>query len=300
MAAIRVLIVEDELLIARDLSQNLKRQGLQVTKVVSSAQAALQAIDEDPPDIVLMDIVIKGELDGIDAAFIIHERYRLPVLYLTAYADEETLNRAEQSHAYGYLLKPFKIKELSTTIRMAIVKHQQVERLEWQRCRDGLTGLFNRRYFEEVMQQHLFQSERYNWPLSLVFIDIDHFKAFNDTYGHDAGDYVIRSVSNLLQNNVRKSDIVVRYGGEELIVLLPNCPIDKAAEIAENLRLEVSLLPLYFANQHLNSVTISLGIASFPFQASDSPSLLKAADEALYKAKQSGRNRFVVADSPSS
>ncbi|MEB3289531.1 MAG: diguanylate cyclase [Leptolyngbya sp.] len=299
MAAFKVLIVEDELLIARDLSQTLKRQGFHVTKIVSSAQAALDAIEAEAPDIVLMDIVIKGEKDGIDAASIIYQRYHLPVLYLTAYADEETLNRVEQSQAYGYLLKPFKVKELSTTIRIAISKHQQVEQLEWQRCRDGLTGLFNRIYLEEAIVQHFQQAERYNWPVSLIFIDIDHFKRFNDTYGHDAGDYVIKSVGYLLQHSVRQVDLVVRYGGEEIIVLLPNCSVNKAAEIADNLRLKVSSLQLHFANQDLNSVTISLGVASFPLQASDSLNLIKAADEALYKAKQNGRNQVVVADSSS-
>jgi diguanylate cyclase (GGDEF)-like protein len=216
------------------------------------------------------------------------------------YADEETLKRAELSHAYGYLLKPFKVKELSTTIRIAIVKHQQFEQLEWQRSRDGLTGLFNRRYLEEVMQQQFLLAKRYVWPISLIFVDIDHFKAFNDTYGHAAGDFVIQSVSHLLQDRVRRSDIAIRYGGEELILLLPNCPVDEATVIAEYLRIEVNLLPLCFANQQLNSVTISLGVASYPLHASDCPTLLKAADQALYKAKQSGRNRVVVADLPSS
>jgi diguanylate cyclase (GGDEF)-like protein len=300
VAIIKVLIVEDELLIARDLSQNLKRQGFRVTRIVSSAKAALQAVEEESPDIVLMDIVIKGEDDGIEAASMLYRQYRLPVLYLTAYADEETLSRAEQSSAYGYLLKPCKAKELSTTIRMAIMKHQQVERIEWQRCRDALTGLFNRRHLEEVMLQYLWQSERYDWPLSLIFIDIDNFKAFNDTHGHNAGDYVLKSVSHILQEKVRKSDLVVRYGGEEIIVLLPNCFMDQAAIIAEKLRLEVNLLHLNFASQQLNPVTISLGVASFPLQANDAPSLIKAADKALYEAKQGGRNRVVVAAYPSS
>ncbi|MFM7190002.1 MAG: diguanylate cyclase [Microcystaceae cyanobacterium] len=297
MESVKILIVEDELLIARDLSQKLKKQGLQVSKIVSSGQAALQAIAEDRPDLVLMDVVIKGEQDGIDTALAIHEQYGIPVLYLTAYADDATLQRAEKSGAYGYLLKPFRERELLTTIRIALQKHQQVQEIEQQRIRDALTGLLNRRYLEEALQQECRKAERLALPVSLIFIDIDHFKRFNDTYGHDAGDHVLTTVAHLLEQNVRQSDLVGRYGGEELIVLLPNCPLDRAAVIAEGLRSEVSLLQPHFQGQFLDPITISLGVASFPLQAEDAPSLVKAADEALYEAKRAGRNRVVVAQS---
>ena len=300
MEALKILIVEDELLIARDLSQKLKKQGLQVSKIVSSGQAALQAIADDPPDLVLMDIVIKGHQDGIDTASVIHEQYGIPVLYLTAYADEATLQRAETSGAYGYLLKPFKERELLTTIRIALQKHQQVQKIEQQRIRDALTGLLNRQYLEEAIEKECLRSQRLSLPVSLIFIDIDHFKRFNDSYGHDAGDYVLKTVGQLLQNNVRQSDLVGRYGGEELIVLLPNCPLNQAAAIAEGLRSEVSLFQPHFQDQLLDSITISLGVASCPLQAQDAPSLIKAADKALYEAKRGGRNLVVVAPSSSS
>lgn len=300
MEALKILIVEDELLIARDLSQKLKKQGLQVSKIVSSGQAALQAIADDPPDLVLMDIVIKGHQDGIDTASVIHEQYGIPVLYLTAYADEATLQRAETSGAYGYLLKPFKERELLTTIRIALQKHQQVQKIEQQRIRDALTGLLNRQYLEEAIEKECLRSQRLSLPVSLIFIDIDHFKRFNDSYGHDAGDYVLKTVGQLLQNNVRQSDLVGRYGGEELIVLLPNCPLNQAAAIAEGLRSEVSLFQPHFQDQLLDPITISLGVASCPLQAQDAPSLIKAADKALYEAKRGGRNLVVVAPSSSS
>lgn len=125
MKPIDILIVEDELLIARNLARKLSKLGYNIIGIVSSGEMALQFVAEKPPRLVLMDIVIKGQIDGIEAATKIYKNYGIPVVYLTAYADDETLRRAEQSGAYGYLLKPFKERELHATIRMALHKHQQ-------------------------------------------------------------------------------------------------------------------------------------------------------------------------------
>jgi diguanylate cyclase (GGDEF)-like protein len=296
----KILIVEDELLIARDLSQKLKKQGFEVTGIVTSGQAALQAIATAPPDLILMDIVIKGNQDGISTAVSIRERYDIPVLFLTAYADDETLQRAESTGAYGYLLKPFNERELLTTIRMTLRKHQQFQRLEEQSTRDALTGLFNRRHVITILPRECGYSKQYSYPLSFILIDIDHFKDFNDSYGHDAGDYVLQLVSQLLQTSVRKTDLVCRYGGEEVLILLPKCPLDQAKSIAEGLRKKVSDLEPYYQGQFLRPLTISLGVASFPLHAQDGQSVIKAADTALYVAKSKGRNQVVIAPIPDS
>jgi diguanylate cyclase (GGDEF)-like protein len=294
-----VLIVEDELIIARDLSQKLRRSGYQVSEVVSSGTAVLAAIGRQVPDIVLMDIVIKGERDGIDVAQEIYERLQIPVVYLTAYADEDTLKRAERSGAYGYLLKPCNEREMRAVLQLALQKHQQYQELQRQNLRDPLTGLYNRRFLDEILTKEGEKAKRGQYPLSVAMIDLDHFKKFNDTHGHDAGDFVLKTVATLLLSLVRKSDYVCRYGGEELTVLFPNCPLEQARILAKNIRQEISLLSLNYEGQSLGPITCSCGLAAFPQHGNDIEAVLKAADGALLLAKRSGRNRVVSAgDAP--
>lgn len=155
--------------------------------------------------------------------------------------------------------------------------------------RDGLTGLFNRRYFEETLAQELHRAERYRMPLSLVMIDIDHFKDYNDTYGHPQGDQAIRAVAEILIQTTRRVDIAARYGGEELVLVLPLTPKDPARLVAEKLRLATE--GTGFPSGRL---TISLGVATYPEDGGSAAELIKAADDALYAAKQAGRNRVEV------
>lgn len=293
-----ILIVEDELIIARDLSQKLRQSGYQVSEVVSSGAAALAAIERRAPDIILMDIVIKGERDGIDVAREIYERFEIPVIYLTAYADEDTLKRAEQSGAYGYLLKPCNEREMRAALQLALQKHQQYQALQRQSLRDGLTGLHNRRFLDEILLKEAEKAKRGEYPLSAAMIDIDHFKKFNDTYGHDAGDFVLKTVAALLNSLVRKSDYICRYGGEELTILFPDCPPEQARILLEKIRQEVSLLSLDYQGESLGSITCSCGLAAFPRHGADIEMVLKAADGALLLAKRSGRNRVLTAGDP--
>lgn len=295
MTAVTILIVEDELLIARDLSQRLKKNGFQVAGVASSGVKAHELIAEATPDLVLMDIVIKGDKDGITLAKEVHERYNLPVIFLTAYADNETLQRSEQSGAYGYILKPFNEPELLVTIKLALQKHQQYKSVYQQSTRDALTGLFNRRFLEETLGKEEAKYKRHQREFSIILIDIDHFKQFNDTYGHAAGDYVLQMVSGLLQRQVRQMDLVCRYGGEEMLVLLPECELGQAGEIAESIRVTLSTLALSFEDRDLGKVTASLGVACYPHHGGTGDETIKTADQCLYKAKQNGRNQVVMA-----
>jgi diguanylate cyclase (GGDEF)-like protein/PAS domain S-box-containing protein len=168
--------------------------------------------------------------------------------------------------------------------------------LEQQSIRDALTGLYNRRHFEDRLQQELERSSRTHSPLSLIMLDIDHFKVFNDTYGHDAGDYVLQSVSHYLKASLRLCDIVCRYGGEELVIILPDTSLEAAQEIAEGLRQAIAALSLSYEQQLLGQVTASFGVASCPKQEPSRLALVKAADGALYRAKHQGRNQVVSGD----
>jgi len=161
---------------------------------------------------------------------------------------------------------------------------------------DTLTGLYNRRYFEERFGTEVQQSFTNKTPLSLILIDIDHFKKVNDTFGHPEGDKILRGVASLLKNSVRKKDTVARYGGEEFILILPEAGVEAASMIAERIRKLVESTRFDVGNAHLNA-TISLGISSFPsHRARSKDELVKMADLALYRAKREGRNRVSLYD----
>ncbi len=155
--------------------------------------------------------------------------------------------------------------------------------------RDGLTGLYNYRYFKEMLTQQVGQSRRYGWPLSLLFLDLDDFKAVNDTLGHPAGDLVLKTVADYLKGSVRQADILCRYGGEEFVVLLPQTPPGQAAMLAERLRLGIAGLKIPLPEKELK-VTVSIGVAGLPPHG-DGAGLVAAADRALYRAKEEGKNR---------
>ncbi len=162
--------------------------------------------------------------------------------------------------------------------------------------RDGLTGLYNRRYLEDVFSRELHRAERSGKPVSVVMIDIDHFKRFNDTHGHDAGDFVLSALARAISNNIRPSDIACRYGGEELAVVLPETTLECARERAEHMRRAIRETNLTHAGQTLPGPTASFGVAVYPVNGATPADLLKAADQALYRAKQQGRDRICVAE----
>jgi diguanylate cyclase (GGDEF)-like protein len=169
------------------------------------------------------------------------------------------------------------------------------ETLKNQSVRDPLTGLYNRRYVEECLERELQRCKRNTKSLAVIMLDIDHFKRFNDIYGHGAGDLVITEVAMILSNNVRKgSDISSRYGGEEFLIVLPEILLNEAYERAETIRKEISSLELKYNNVSLPTITISLGLAIYPEHAEKIDKLIEFADNALYKAKNNGRNQVVV------
>jgi diguanylate cyclase (GGDEF)-like protein/PAS domain S-box-containing protein len=167
--------------------------------------------------------------------------------------------------------------------------------LREQSVRDPLTNLYNRRYMEETLERELLRCSRKQLPLSILMLDIDYFKRFNDTYGHLAGDEILCEVGMLLLEHVRREDVPCRYGGDEFVVVLPDAPPDVARTRAELVRDYVQYIHIQNNELELVSVTISLGVANFPTNGRTRTEILRAADEALYRAKQEGRNRVVVA-----
>lgn len=179
-------------------------------------------------------------------------------------------------------------QELETTLRVQ-------KTLRVQAVRDPLTRLFNRRYLEETFERELRRAERRRKPLSLIMLDLDHFKEFNDTFGHAAGDALLRVTGQFLVARSRKEDVACRYGGEEFVLIFPDAPLDMAIRRAEQLRAEARSMQVQYHGHQLGNVTISLGVAAYPEHGTTTGTLLRAADEALYRAKTEGRNRVEVA-----
>jgi diguanylate cyclase (GGDEF)-like protein len=169
------------------------------------------------------------------------------------------------------------------------------ETLKLQATRDPLTGLFNRRYMEDTLNREINRADRNETPMGIIMIDLDHFRRFNNTFGHEAGDLVLQILGKFLQNNIRKEDIVCRYGGEEFTLILPGASLDIAEKRAETLRHNVQNLQINYNGKLLDSVTLSLGVAIFPDHGRTGEAVLQAADAALYSAKHAGRNRVALA-----
>jgi diguanylate cyclase (GGDEF)-like protein len=178
---------------------------------------------------------------------------------------------------------------------LALANLKLQENLRDMAVRDPLTGLFNRRYLEETLEREFLRATRQGAPIALIMLDIDHFKRCNDTYGHDAGDVLLRNLGAFLQRYSRGSDVACRYGGEEFVLTLPECSLEIACKRAEEMRQAVKTLHMHHRHRTLEAITLSFGVAAFPEHGNNPDAVLNAADAAMYRAKQQGRDRVVAA-----
>ena len=190
---------------------------------------------------------------------------------------------------------PLRVEEVAEVLALAVANLRLRETLRNQAVRDALTGLFNRRYMEETLGRELVRAKRAGTPLSVLMLDVDHFKRFNDTHGHGAGDALLRELGGELARGFRASDVPCRYGGEEFIVICPEAGLKTCLEFAERVRKRVAQMQVRVDDKTLERVTISLGVASYPECAEDAAELVRAADAALYQSKHEGRDRVSAA-----
>jgi len=306
------------------LESFLKKAGYGDITLAESADEALKYLDTDGAeeiDLILMDILMPG-INGVEACRRIRENTRLqdiPVIMVTAKAEELDLKSAFDAGAVDYVTKPVKKMEFLTRIHSVLkLKHETDkrkarerelleitqeldranQRLEYLSYMDELTDIANRRYFEEHFDQEWKRAGRHSRCMSLIMIDIDLFKDYNDTYGHKEGDVCLRKVATALKHTLKRpGDFVARYGGEEFITVLPDTDVRGAAVIAESMRLGVQSLGIeHDGSPDVGKVTISLGVAStVPKNGKiTSETLVVGADRAMYRAKQGGRNRVEV------
>lgn len=187
------------------------------------------------------------------------------------------------------------VEAIAEQLGLAMVNLQLRDTLRQQSLRDPLTGLYNRRYLEESLARELLRCERRGLPLSVVMVDVDHFKRFNDSHGHAAGDALLTRVGQILQEQLRGEDIACRYGGEEFTLVLPEADREAAARRAEDIRIAISRVSVPHLHETVGAITVSLGVSTFPIHARTPQELLRLADAALYRAKAEGRDRVVTA-----
>ncbi|MDD3807602.1 MAG: GGDEF domain-containing protein [Candidatus Marinimicrobia bacterium] len=200
----------------------------------------------------------------------------------------ESYNPAEYSQKY---LDTF--HQICLNFALAYHRLTTLDMLNHYATVDGLTGVFNHRAFKEKLFEEVYRARRYDQPLTLLMMDLDNFKKINDTYGHLYGDYILRIVADIIKNNVRMVDIVARYGGEEFTVILANAEKEAVKGTAERIRQKISEYP-FEQDGIRETITVSIGMASFPEDSKDGISLIQAADNAMYKAKRSGKNRVEI------
>jgi diguanylate cyclase (GGDEF)-like protein/PAS domain S-box-containing protein len=191
-----------------------------------------------------------------------------------------------------------RLRALTDRVGPALANLNLRDSLRELALRDGLTGLYNRRYMEDALDREIHRAERSGKPVAVVMIDIDHFKYFNDKFGHDAGDFVLSALARAIMQNIRPSDMACRYGGEEFCIVLPEATLECASERAEKMRLAIRDTNLTHLGQTLPAPTASFGVAVYPGNGSRPADLLKSADDALYRAKHEGRDRVCLAPGP--
>lgn len=238
-------------------------------------------IQTEPSDYLCVPLIAQGEALGL--------------LHLQHKDDSGKKDNLESRADWYGQAKKRRIHSIVDSLSLSLANLKLRSTLRQQSIRDPLTGMFNRRYMEETLEREILRAARNNEQVGVIMLDIDHFKQFNDTFGHQAGDVLLQSLGHFFLAHIRGEDVACRYGGEEFILLLPGSNIEKAKQRAEEMREKVRYMNVTYQGQTLGTITLSFGIAVFPEHGSTSDYLIQAADQAMYRAKLEGRDRVVVA-----
>lgn len=322
----KILVVDDQLDNLNLLSTILNLQGYEV-EVFDRGESALETVQARPPDVILLDICMPG-IDGFEVCRRIKDNPNtkdIPIIFVSSLDEAKDKSQAFKSGGNDYITKPFQVEEVIIRVenqlqisRLKAELKAKNARLEQELARyqiveeellqlnqeliklaaiDSLTQIANRHTFEEALTREWRRGQREGQALSLIICDIDYFKLYNDTFGHQAGDICLQKVAQTILNTVKRpADLVARYGGEEFVVILPQTPANNALKVAEKIRKRIEQLSLPHPQSLISDrVSISLGVTSIiPQPIYTKNQLLVTADKALYKAKKQGRNCAVL------
>jgi len=290
----KILIVEDS-----RLNQEVLRRILGDDHTLSIAENGVEALEKaktEYPDIILLDIVLPG-MNGFDVLIELKKNdstHSIPVIIISAMTKPDDEVKGLTLGAVDYITKPFNEIVVKTRIETQLKILKQMQIIEKFGFVDALTSIPNRRQFDRDLIREWNRAMREQTPLSILMIDVDHFKIYNDTHGHQQGDVALQTVASAIETSLKRStDIAARWGGEEFVVLLPHTPLEGALSVAETIRANVeSAIITGVDGTSPHNVTISIGVANMlPSTDNSIPKLIKLADEALYIAKDKGRNR---------
>jgi len=288
---LKVLVVEDDLLQSRHHATILKAAGMDALEV-NEPLKIMQPLVDGRPDLVLMDVYMPG-CTGVELATAIRQQEAfvgIPIVFLSQERLRSLQLEAMRHGGDDFLTKPVDPDHL---VSIVTTRANRGRVLRSHMVRDSLTGLLNHSSILDRLEPELARASRAEQPLSYAMLDLDLFKNVNDSFGHSAGDRVLRSLARMLQQRLRKTDLIGRYGGEEFAIIMPGASLSQATAILDDIREGFSALEFVFGETHTR-LTFSAGIAEFP-RFSEPERLAEAADEALYRAKREGRNRIVMA-----
>ena len=291
-----ILIVDDDAAIRESMDEFIGMAGFR-SSTAASAEDALDILDHDYFDVVITDIMLPG-MDGLELTDRIKKKHEIDVIVMTGYSGDYSYEEAISKGASDFVFKPVRFEELLLRLRRVLKERrltqertQMLEKLKRLSITDGLTKLYNSRYFYNQLKIEIDRTERYQRPLSLLLLDIDKFKDYNDTYGHLEGDQVLIRLGQVIRSCLRKMDSAYRYGGEEFTVILPETEGDEAATVAERIRTAVEMerfTPVKDGDPV--SITISIGVTEYN-RKEEVALFVQRADKAMYQSKQAGRNR---------
>ncbi|MFK8011751.1 MAG: diguanylate cyclase [Marinicellaceae bacterium] len=301
-----LLLVDDERLHINILN-NMLKDSYEIKVALNGRQAVERAISSPKPDLILLDVQMP-ELDGFEVLTLLQKDTRtkgIPVIFITALDSEDDETKGFELGAVDYITKPFSPAIVNARIKIHLKlmrqkcelqdMHKQVLALSMT---DELTGIANRRRFNDFLEQEWTRSSRVESTLGLLMMDIDHFKLYNDHYGHNSGDKCLKKIaSTLIQDVIRSPDLLARYGGEEFACVLPGASLDEIKKIGESILEAIRLIAIpHIKSKTSKTVTLSVGgTVVEPNQNNlDSEDLIKIADELLYESKQNGRNKLTI------
>jgi diguanylate cyclase (GGDEF)-like protein len=298
----RILVVDDDPAMLRLVSDTLDGLGYEIV-TASDGVAAVEIVRADPPDLLILDVMMP-KMNGLEVCRIVKSQSGdvfIPIILVTVKGDIDSKVMGLKLGADDYLAKPYNPLELRARVSSMMRIKRLQDRINAKRrelealsITDDLTGIHNHRALQQRLKDEFLRAQPYNDPLSILMVDIDHFKDVNDTHGHLFGDFVLSQLAPVLAGALRETDFLARYGGEEFVVILPQTHFSGCLPVAERVWRAVGE-HTFKDGKHSAKITVSVGVAFFPTRnVSSVEQLLAAADRALYQAKEEGRNRICL------